>query len=281
MAERRSEDRIRVSVSVAPNGGRLTRADHAAVPTTAAELARCAAECLEAGAAMIHVHVRDRDGRHLLDAEAYRDATAAIRAEVGDRLIVQITSEALGRYAPAEQRAVVLAAAPEAVSLALRELAPDQSEEAAFADLMETLCRRGCAPQIILYSPEEAVRLADLIRRGLAPQHVCVLYALGRYSDGQRAAPSDLLAFLASGMPRFSHWTVCAFGPREVACVATAALLGGHARVGFENNRTLPDGRPASCNADLVSAAVDALTSLGFEIADADALRAMTSSGSI
>ncbi|TIX74974.1 MAG: 3-keto-5-aminohexanoate cleavage protein, partial [Mesorhizobium sp.] len=68
-----------------------------------------AAACLEAGAAMIHAHVRDRDGRHLLDAHAYRETTKAIRDAVGERLIIQITSEAVGRYQPAEQMAVVRA----------------------------------------------------------------------------------------------------------------------------------------------------------------------------
>ncbi len=111
-----------MAIAVAPNGGRRTQADHPALPLTPAELARVAAECRDAGAAMIHTHVRDRDGDHLLDAEAYRAAIAAIRAEVGDDLVLQITSESLGRYRPEEQMAVVRATRPEAVSLALREL---------------------------------------------------------------------------------------------------------------------------------------------------------------
>src|SRR5689334_12670119 len=121
----------RVAIAVAPNGGRRTKADHPAIPLTPAELARTAAECLDAGAAMIHVHVRRPDGRHLLDADTYRQATSAIRAEVGDRLVIQITTEALGIYNPAEQIAVLKAVRPEAASLALRELAPDEAAEPA------------------------------------------------------------------------------------------------------------------------------------------------------
>ena len=112
------------AIAVAPNGGRKVKADHPAVPLTPAELAVTAAQCLEAGAAMIHAHVRNADGSHLLDADAYRDAIAAIRSTVGDKLVMQITSEALGKYTPAEQRAVVQAVKPEAASLALRELVP-------------------------------------------------------------------------------------------------------------------------------------------------------------
>ncbi len=222
---------------------------------------------------MIHVHVRDRDGRHLLDADAYAEATRAIRAEVGDKLVIQITSESLGIYSPAEQRAVVKATRPEAVSLALKELAPDASEERAFAELLDWTRAESCAPQIILYSPEDAVRLADLARRGLAQDDLPVLYVLGRYTPGQRSAPADLLPFLTPEAPRFSKWSVCAFGPREAACAATAAALGGHARVGFENNLHLPNGELAGSNADLVAATAGLITRLGLTIATADDLR--------
>src|SRR5271165_2830587 len=119
----------RVVVSIAPNGGRKTKADHPALPTSADELARTAAECQERGASMIHLHVRDHEGRHVLDAETYRAVIARILLEVGDRLVVQITSESIGRYSPAEQRAVILETNPEAASLALRELAADEGAE--------------------------------------------------------------------------------------------------------------------------------------------------------
>ena len=126
-------------VAVAPNGGRKTKADHPALPLTADELARAAAECLERGASMIHLHVRDAEGRHFLDAEAYRAAIASICEAVGDRLVVQITSELLGRYSPAEQRAAVLRTNPEAVSLALRELAPETADEKDFGEFLGKL----------------------------------------------------------------------------------------------------------------------------------------------
>jgi uncharacterized protein (DUF849 family) len=241
-------------IAVAPNGGRRSRADHPALPLTAAELAATAAACAEAGAAMIHLHVRDRDGGHLLDADAYREAIAAVRNAVGDRLVVQITSEALGVYSPGQQMDVVRAVRPEAVSLALRELAPDEASEPEFARFLGWLHDNHVMPQIILYTPEEAVRLADMQRRGLIPhEDIPVLYVLGRYTPGQVSAPADLLPFLAPDMPRFSHWSVCAFGRHEAACVTAAALLGGHARVGFENNLLLPDGATAGSNADLVA----------------------------
>ena len=264
-----------IAIAVAPNGGRRTKADHPALPVTTDEIVATAAACLEAGACMIHVHIRDRHGGHLLDVDAYRTAIAAVQAAVGDRLVIQITSEALGIYKSAQQMAIVREVRPEAVSLALRELAPDARDETAFADFLTGLRQENTTPQIILYSPEEAVRLAELNKRGVILfDDVPVLYVLGRYAVGQRSSPNDLLPFLAPGMPRFAHWSVCAFGARENACVATAALLGGHARVGFENNLWLPDGSVAPDNAALVAAARATLGTCNLAAATAAQLRA-------
>lgn len=255
----------RVAIAVAPNGGRRTKADHPGVPLTPAELARTAAECLDAGAAMIHVHVRRPDGRHLLDAEAYRQAINAIRAEVGDQLVVQITTEALGIYTPAEQIAVLKAVRPEAASLALRELLPDEAAEPAFTEALAWMRQENVLPQIILYDPAEALQLAAMIQRGLVPwPDIPVLYVLGRYTLSQTSQPADLLPFLAPEVPRFSNWSVCAFGRHEAACVAAGALLGGHVRVGFENNLFRPDGSLAASNADLVATVAMALGRLGY-----------------
>lgn len=262
------------AIAVAPNGGRKVKADHPAVPLTAAELAVTAAHCLDAGAAMIHAHVRKMDGSHLLDADAYRDAIAAIRSTVGDRLVIQITSEALGKYTPAEQRAVVQAVKPEAVSLALRELVPDASEEKAFSDLLGWMKRESVVPQIILYDVNDAARLAELQKRGLIPFELLpVLYVLGRYTAGQTSRPSDLLPFLAPDAPKFAHWSLCAFGAQEAACLTAGALLGGHIRVGFENNELLADGSRAKGNQDLVAAARRAIETVGLRPATADEMR--------
>lgn len=269
------------AIAVAPNGGRKQKADHPAVPLTAGELAVTAARCCNAGAAMIHAHVRDADGAHLLDADAYKAAIAAIRSAVGDRMVIQITSEALGRYAPAEQRAVVRAVKPEAASLALRELVPDASEEAAFADLLGWMKRERIAPQIILYDAADAARLDNLRKRGLVPfDRLAVLFVLGRYTPGQVSTPADLLPFVDAQAPVFAHWSVCAFGAQEIACVTTAALLGGHIRVGFENNELLPDGARAKGNQQLVAAARTAIETVGLRPATADELRAMTAAAS-
>ena len=269
-----AEARGRVVLAVAPNGGRKTKADHPALPLTADELARTAAECLERGASMIHLHVRDAEGQHCLDPETYRATIASICEAVGDRLVLQITSELIGRYSPAEQRAAVLKTNPEAVSLALRELAPEASDERDFCMFLGKLKQMRVWPQIILYTPSDAERLGAMVKQGLIPfDKLSVLYVLGRFSLTRTGLPRDLLPFLAPDMPRFESWSVCAFGRRETACVTAAALLGGHARVGFENNLALPNGARAASNAYLVGAAAKALEAVGLAPLTADGLR--------
>jgi uncharacterized protein (DUF849 family) len=264
----------KVVLGVAPNGGRKTRDDHPRLPTTAAEVAQAAAECLQAGASMLHLHVRDSAGRHILDADAYRSAIARVCQTVGDRLVLQIASESLGHYPPDVQMSAVLETNPEAASIVLRELAPEKKDEWVFADFLSQLKKKRIWPQIILYSPEDAARLGAMHKLGMVPfDEIAVLYVLGRYSLLRRAAPSDLLPFLAPDMPRFSNWSVCAFGRREAACATAAALLGGHARVGFENNLSLPSGDLAASNTELVRVVAEALDGLGFEPQSADGLR--------
>ena len=269
-----AEARGQVVLAVAPNGGRKTKADHPALPLSPDELARTAAECLERGASMIHLHVRDGGGGHCLDPDAYRAAIARICREVGDRLVIQITSESLGLFTPSEQKAAVLEANPEAVSLALREFAPEPSDERDFGLFLGKLKQMRIWPQIILYHPDEAQRLGAMRKQGLIPfDKLSVLYVLGRFAITRTAIPRDLLPFLAPDMPRFESWSVCAFGRREAACVTAGALLGGHARVGFENNFTLPDGARAASNAELVGVAVGALGAVGLQTQTAEGLR--------
>lgn len=270
----------------APNGARRTRADHAGLPMTSDDIADCAVACRDAGAALLHLHVRDGEGRHCLDAEAYREATAAVRHAVGDSLIVQITTEAVGRYSPAEQMAVVRDLRPEAVSIALRELIPDASHEAEAAAFLGELSAWDCMVQHILYAPTEVDWMCELMRRGIIPDSpVFPLFVLGRYAEGQRSNPADIAGYVQKwasgdkGAHRGHHllppWSVCAFGPEETSCAVAALSMGGHARVGFENNLWRPDGTVARDPAEPVTRLADVAELIHRPLASADQARAI------
>jgi uncharacterized protein (DUF849 family) len=261
-------------VMVAPNGAHRTKADHPKLPVTPAEIAHEAERCCAAGATVIHMHVRAGDNRHSLDPDLYRAAIDAVRQKLGERIVVQITTEAVGRYGPAEQMAAVRAVHPEAVSVALAELIPDDAATDRAAAFLGWLRRERIAPQYILYAPEEVTRFHELRARGVIPQRrPFVLFVLGRYGAQTEAQPPDLLPFLGAH-DMDCPWATCAFGRQEGACVLTAAGLGGHARVGFENNLWRADGRLAANNAELVEQVAAGARLLGRELADVATTRA-------
>ncbi|HWK14533.1 MAG TPA: 3-keto-5-aminohexanoate cleavage protein [Rhizobiaceae bacterium] len=260
------------AIAVAPNGARRGKTDHPRLPIVAGEIARDAAEALAAGAAMIHMHVRDAEARHVLDAGLYREATAAVREAVGDRLVVQATTEAVGRYTPAEQIALVDALQPESISIALREILPEGGDEGAARDFLARTVGAGILLQLIVYDAAEIARMADLQARAILPAGPLALLAvLGRYTE-TGGTDAELDAFLAAGVSRFP-WMLCAFGAREAHFMARAARHGAHARVGFENNLWLPDGQLAASNAAIVAATAEACAAAGRPLATAADLR--------
>ena len=259
----------------APNGARRGKDDHQSLPVTPDEIAACAEDVADAGASIIHLHVRDGQCAHSLEPDRYRAAIAAVRERVGDRLVIQVTTEACGIYTSQQQMTVVKDLKPEAVSLALRELCPDENSETDAAEFFTWLKTEDVMPQYILYSAEEVIRFEDLRRRGIIPDDwPFVLLVLGRYSDSLQGDP-DLLDGYVEGLQQDVAWMVCCFGRSENEAVVEAARRHGHARVGFENNLKLPDGTMAPDNAALVRLAAESGRTVGRQIASADDVRQM------
>lgn len=257
-----------IIISVAPNGARKTTSDHPNIPVTPETMARAAKDFQAAGAAQVHLHIRDKHQKHTLDVGIYRETIAAIREQVGEKLIIQVTSEAVEIYTPEQQMAMVRELKPEAVSLALRELFPENADAATAKRFFHDVVEMGALPQYILYSPQEVRRFAQLRKDGVIPgKAVNVLFVLGRKTGNPERAsdawaqPDDLLPFLecfdgAHGQPALklaeTHWAVCGFGGNEDACMRKVVASGGHPRIGFENNHLLKDGSVAEDNAALV-----------------------------
>lgn len=244
------------------------------MPEGPAELAACARDAAAAGAAMFHLHVRDADNHHSLDPGRYRETIAEIRATAGEEVVIQITTEAVGRYAPEAQIACVEAVRPEAVSLALRELASSSEDAVRLGRLHAWMDEAEIVAQHILYEPGEIARWRALRRQGLlgtAPPFL--LFVLGRY-EGSAAGPDRLLAFLDQLTPEDdAAWMVCAFGPAEAAAATLAAAHGGHARAGFENNLHASDGTLAASNAALLAPIADAACAAGRDLMSAAEFR--------
>ena len=265
-------------ISVAPNGAYKTKKDHSEVPITAKEIANTAAACLEAGASMIHLHVRNADGSHSLDADHYRTAVTAVEQAVGDRLSIQVTSEAAGVYKAPQQIEAIRTLAPRSVSIALREIIPTDDQQSDAAGFFLWLSNEKILPQYILYDDNDVMRYRSLMTEGIIPDTPhWLLFVLGRYSKGQQSDPNQLQPFLAASEGIIAPWAVCAFGKTELDCVIAAARQGGHVRVGFENNLYLQDGQVASDNATLIEQAVKAADEASYELANADDFRGLFS----
>ncbi|MDX1557198.1 MAG: 3-keto-5-aminohexanoate cleavage protein, partial [Xanthomonadales bacterium] len=264
-------------VIAAPNGARLGKSNHPQVPLTIPETAHCAQDLAERGVSVLHLHVRDEAGRHSLDAGRYRETIAAIRARVGDRLVIQATTEAVGHYDRQQQMALARDLKPEAISLALRELCPDAASEPEAGEFFRELAGSGTWPQYILYSPQDCARFDRLRRDGIfGTKRPFALFVLGSYGEGRHGRPEELDGFLGAFEPGAFPWAVCCFGPAESVALTRAVAAGGHARIGFENNQQLPDGQAAGDNAELVEATLDVMAAsleCEFQLASAQWVR--------
>lgn len=265
-------------ISVAPNGAYKTKQDHAQVPLTAKETANTAAACLEAGASMIHLHVRNSDGSHSLDPSLYREAISAVEQAVGDRLSIQVTSKAAGIYQAEQQIDAIRALPPRSVSITLREIIPTDDNRSAAAQFLLWLSKQKTLTQYILYDANDVMRYRSLVTEGIIPDTPhWVLFVLGRYSKGQQSDPNQLQPFLTASKGITVPWAICAFGKTELDCVMAAASQGGHVRVGFENNLYLQDGQIASGNPALIGQVAKAAADTNHNLANADDFRALFS----
>ncbi len=266
-----------IIIDVAPNGAKKTTADLPNIPVTAESIAYAAREFAKAGAAMVHLHVRDDNQKHTLDPEIYSQTISAIREVAGDDLIIQCTSESGGIYTPKQQMEIITQLHPEAASVALREFIPDSSHEASALAFFADLFAEGILTQYVLYSLDEVRYFAKLRKDGKIPgKKVSVLFVLGQkyasINDKSTWALSDQLdPFLESfdGELLLSEtiWHVCAFGGYENSIMQKVTKCGGNPRIGFENNHFLADGSLAKNNADLVLQYIKSVETTHREIA--------------
>ena len=243
-------------IMVAPNGARRGRDDHPRLPVTIEQTVQDAKACYAVGAGALHAHVRDEAGQHVLDAGLYRELLEEMERQVPG-MDVQITTEAVGRYTPDEQRKLVWQVAPAAVSVGLKEMLSDD-DEAAARHFYNQAAERGITVQHILYSADDLLRLRQCIERDIVPNNpdMQMIFVLGRYTKDQQSEASALLPFLKllTAYGDQPDWAVCAFGSGETACLRAAFEAGGKARVGFENSLWDENGNIAQCNADRVTA---------------------------
>lgn len=226
-----------MAVKACLNGGR-TRAEHAAVPQTPAELAAEAIAAQRAGAFAVHVHPRDDGGAETLQARACDAAVAAIRAAVPGMPIGLSTSEAIDPDPFARAAAVTTwRQAPDFVSVNVSELG--------WAGIARAALHAGIGVEAGLGTAADA---GELARSPFAHRVVRTLVEVDGGADDARA----IAELIADGVPQLWH----GYGERTWEVVSAAAAAGVDVRVGLEDVLVLPDGRLAAGNAELIAAAV-------------------------
>jgi 3-keto-5-aminohexanoate cleavage enzyme len=238
----------------APNGARRQKKDHPEIPITPVEMATCAEQILDNGASMLHLHVRDDDNKHSLDVERYKASIKAVKDAVGDNLIIQTTSEAVGLYNREQQMEMVKTLKPDAISLALRELCPTDNEIQEFNDFNKWLNDEHIFPQYILYNPEDYLCFEEYRKKGIFHNEApFVLFVMGIY-----AGPTpDTAKLMDLAKDCTTPWALCGFAKNEKECVAHSEENNGHIRVGFENNIYREDGSLLENNGEMIRYAAE------------------------
>ena len=245
-------------VTVAPTGAETAKADCPQLPTTLAELVETAQRCEAAGAAMVHVHIRDDDHRPTLDVRRLTDTVQALRESTG--LVVQLSTGG-SVHDPLEDRLRVLEAEPDSCSLTMgtTNFGDDVfSNPWPFITELYRLSQQcEVVPEFELFDLGHVAALHRLLDKHGLPYGGRVHVDLVMGVPGGMPGTADALVAAVGALPaQVTSWSATGIG-RSTLPVALASLSkGGHLRVGMEDVLTLARGVPVEHNAQLVERAV-------------------------
>jgi 3-keto-5-aminohexanoate cleavage enzyme len=249
-------------VTVAPTGAETRKADCPQLPTTLEELVETAQRCEAAGAAMVHVHIRDAEHRPTLELARLVDTVAALRESTA--LVVQLSTGGAVTD-PFEDRLRVLEAAPDSCSLTMGTVnfGDDvfMNPWGFVTELYQLTQEREVVPEFELFDLGHVHALHRLLDTYGLPYGGRVHADLVMGVPGGMPGTAEALVAAVAAMPdAVTSWSATGVG-RTTLPVALAALAkGGHLRVGMEDVLTLAKGRPVQHNAELVQRAAELAT---------------------
>lgn len=265
-------------ITVAITGAELDKQKCPVLPITPAEQAVAARECVEAGASVIHLHVRDDQGKPSQELAHFKRSVEAIKKECKNPPVIQFsTGGAVGEAI--ERRIAPLQLKPDMASFNLGTI--NFGEEifvntfAEMRGLAKAFKQYGVIPEYEIYDAGHVDNLKKLIKEGiLTPPYHCQ-FVLG--VPGALAGEIDALTYLARQIPSQSSWAVAGIGRYELPLAVHAIVMGGHVRVGLEDNIYYAKGQAAKNNAELVARIVRIAKEVGREVATPDEARHMLS----
>ncbi len=258
-------------ITVAPVGAELTPDQTPHLATTPKALGEVARTCREAGASIIHVHCRNDDGTNTHDVGRFKQAYEAIRDQ--SDLIVQFSTGGAIGMTP-EERASVLQLRPEMATLTCGTVNfGDDVFENSFPIMRGILAKMhefGVRPELEIFDKGHLSNARRLEKEGLLtfPQHVDFVLGV----PGGIDASVQNLADLVDALPAGCTWSVAGIGRMQLPMAMAALAMGGHVRVGLEDNIYYSKGRLAT-NAELVARIVRLANELGRPVATPDEAR--------
>ncbi|WP_137392019.1 3-keto-5-aminohexanoate cleavage protein [Rhodoligotrophos defluvii] len=275
-----------VIICCAVTGSGDTVSKNPAVPVTPAQIARSALDAAAAGAAIVHIHVRDPETtKASLDLDLYRETVGLIRAENKD-VVINLTTGTGARFVPGaddprQPGPGTSLASPELRTRHIKVLKPDicsldmgtmnmgdtvfMNTPGHLAEMAKVIAEAQVVPELEVFEAGH-VRLATaMIERGqLVPPHlfqICLGVPWGQ------PATTEAMAYMKHMLPAGAQWFAFGIGLHQFPMVAQSVVLGGHVRVGLEDNLYLGRGQLAPSNAALVERAVRIVEAIGHPIA--------------
>ena len=257
-------------ITAAMVGAETSREQTPYLPITAEEIAEDAARCREAGASMIHLHVRTADGKPSQSAELFRAAIRAVRSKC-DILIQTSTGGAVGMSVDERCGPLTLTGAdrPDMATLTTGTVNFGNEVFENPRPMVKEIARRiralGIRPEIECFDTGMIEQAEWLAKEGLVdlPAHYDVVLGV----PGALGASERALDFMIGSLPPGSSWTVAGIGRHQLPFAELGALRGGHGRVGLEDNVFVSKGVLARGNWELVAEAAKRARAQGREIA--------------
>lgn len=239
-------------ITAALTGAEVTRAQQPALPLTPEEIGIAAAECAQAGASIVHVHGRHPDGSPTQDKEVYRQIIAEVKKRCD--VIVQVSTGGAVGMTPQERLAPVTLK-PEMATLSMGSVnfggdvfLNHPADMEVFAQAMR---EHGVKPELEIFDSGMLSTASRWLKKGLliGPAHFDLVLGI----PGGMAGTPEALMYLVAQLPPGATWTVAGIGAAQLPLATLAMVLGGHVRVGFEDNVYYRKGELASSNAQLVA----------------------------
>jgi uncharacterized protein (DUF849 family) len=237
-------------LTTALTGPLATKADNAALPVTPEEIAAAAKDAHEAGAAVVHVHLRDADQRPTADVEIARRTVGLI--EEACPALVQL-STGVGLGVPLEERAKLVEVQPRMATLNVCSMTFGNGEFSNPPDGVRRLAYRmgevGVKPELELYDGGHLEMALQLHSEGLLQEPLQFSLVMG-VLGGMPATPATLVS-LIDRMPAGSVWQVIGIARHNLPMTAIGLAMGGNARTGMEDTLMIRRGQPTTGNGEL------------------------------